>query len=329
LVFYNVENLTDPSDDPVKDDDAFTPGGEMHWTPQRLERKAFGIFRVLSHIGAGELPAIVCLAEVENRWVLQYLVSHTPLSAGNYRIVHQDAPDRRGMDVALLLRSAGPQYLGARFIRVSLSGAQNPATRDILYARFRAPSGDTLHLFVNHWPSRSGGTALTEPLRLQAASVLHHHTDSIFDRNPAASVVVTGDFNYGPEQKSLREVLGAVALPYLGRQGSPGGRDTSSEPTALALPQLYNLMLPCPEPGTYKYQGIWECIDQIILSGSMLVKDNGWTADPEGARVFHPEYLLEEDKQFMGKKPFRSYTGPRYHGGYSDHLPVYMDITAR
>ena len=179
VAFYNVENLFDTQDDSLKQDDEFLPYGVRGWTPSRLQTKYQRIYKVIAGIDPSwQPPALVALAEVENRNVLKGLLRHTPLHRKGYAIVHEESPDTRGIDVALLYDPAQFQYLDHEAIPVDLSPLSDRPTRDILYVRGRLFGTDTLHCFINHWPSRYRGVMSSAPLRWRAASVLkkaHSH----------------------------------------------------------------------------------------------------------------------------------------------------------
>ncbi|MDR1156010.1 MAG: hypothetical protein LBL04_14985 [Bacteroidales bacterium] len=308
LMFYNVENFFDTVDDPTTSDNEFTPEGAFHWTPSRYINKRNHIFRVIAHVGEWDPPALVGLCEVENRGVVDDLVKNTPLAKYPYRVVHKESPDQRGIDVALLYRSDYLKCIGQQFIRVNFADNRK-RTRDILYATLSTTKGDTLHVFVNHWPSRSNGQRQSEQGRILAASLVRHKVDSVFSRNPLANIVITGDLNDGPTDKSLLSGLRAL-------------NDTAqAKPSA-----LFNLSA-CKmkeQTGTIKYQGRWSVFDQIIVSGGLL--RGSLRTEASRCLIFRADYLLEPDRRYQGVKPFRMYVGPRYNKGFSDHLPVYLDI---
>jgi endonuclease/exonuclease/phosphatase family metal-dependent hydrolase len=308
LMFYNVENFFDTVDDPTTNDNEFTPDGSLHWTQSRYIDKRNNIYRVIVNVGEWDPPALVGLCEIENRGVLNNLVKNTPLAKYPYRIVHKESPDQRGIDVALLYRGDYLKCTGQQFIRVGFADNRK-RTRDILYATLSSTKGDTLHVFVNHWPSRSGGQRQSEPGRILAASLVRHKVDSIFNRNPLANIVVTGDFNDGPLNKSL--VSGLRAL-----------NDTAqAKPSALFNLSTFKMK---EQTGTIKYQGKWSVFDQVIVSGGLL--RGSLRTDVSRYLIFRADYLFEPDKRYQGIKPFRTYVGPKYNRGFSDHLPVYLDI---
>jgi len=307
-MFYNVENFFDTEDDPATNDNDFTPDGRMHWTKSRYIEKRNNIFRVIAHVGEWDPPALIGLCEIENRKVLNDLIKNTPLEKYPYGIVHRDSPDPRGIDVALLYRGDYLKCVGQQFIRVRLVGNRSH-TRDILYATFCTAKSDTLHVFVNHWTSRVGSVRQTEQGRMLAASLVRQKVDSIFCRNVLAKIVVTGDMNDNPTDKSL--ISGLQALT-----------DTvHAKPSALFNLSAYKMK---ESTGTIKYQGRWSVFDQIIVSGGLL--RGSLRTDVSRSHIFRTDYLFEPDKRYQGVQPFRTYIGPRYNKGFSDHLPVYLDL---
>ncbi|RLD54395.1 MAG: endonuclease [Bacteroidetes bacterium] len=312
VVFYNVENLFDVYDDTLKRDNEFTPEGMRHWNNKKFYTKLNQIYRIVISIGEWDPPAVVGLCEIENRFVLNKLVYDTPLKNIDYKIVHQESPDRRGIDVGLLYRPDKMQPVSHQAILIRFPFDTASRTRDILYVKSLVNEKDTVHFYVNHWPSKYGGFMATEPKRAFVASVLKKHTDSILRVNPHANIVVMGDFNDTPGDNSVLKEL-----------------DAHPDTIGLKNIDLYNLMYPLHDDwkmGTNKYQGEWSAIDQFIVSGGMVKGVTGVRISPEGAKVFRPDYLIEKDMKFMGTKPFRTYGGAKYLGGYSDHFPIYLDL---
>jgi hypothetical protein len=308
-MFYNVENLFDTINDPAKIDEEFLPGGNRHWTRGRFFQKIKHISQVVIAAGEGDYPIIIGLAEIENQSVLESLLFHTPLGKLDYQIVHKESPDSRGIDVAFLYRKS--KFKPLFYNAIPIANPKDPEfkTRDILYVKGLIGK-DTLHFFVNHWPSKYGGIGATKPLRALAAKTLRSKTDSLFLLNKRSNIIIMGDFNDSPADVSIKEVLGA-------------------QPPAEIITDktLYNLAQPLAKKGkgTNKYQGKWNMIDQIIVSGNLLTVKKMSTS-PELFQVFSPGFLLEKDETNLGKKPFRTYNGFKYHGGFSDHLPVVIDL---
>lgn len=310
VMFYNVENLFDPFDDSLTRDDEFTPTGQRYWTWSKMEAKINGIYKVIMAVGELDPPVLVGMCEVENGFVLHKLVSDTPLSKFEYRVIHRESPDPRGIDVALLYRPDRFRVQEREFIPVLFPDDSARKTREILYVRGMLGS-DTLHVFVNHWPSKYGGELESESGRFAAANTLKRKVDSIKVFYPDARILIMGDLNDEPESAPVVEGLGACE------------RDIPNCPSG-----LINIaaILKNRGFGSYKYQGVWGIIDQIIVSQSLLNGKHGLFTSPQKAAVFESDQLLEPDKQYSGKRPFRTFIGYRYHGGYSDHLPVYIDL---
>lgn len=308
--FYNVENLFDTEDDPAINDDEFTPGSKKEWTPERYQIKLDHLAKVVDGMG---YPALLGLAEVENAVVLKDFCEKTSLAAHGYNFVHFDSPDERGIDVALLFQKKYFTVLHAEPLRIDFpaevaKGDPDPATRDILFVEGTLPDGDTLRLLVVHAPSRSGGQKETEPERIFVAEKLRSKSDEIFAKNPNANIVLMGDFNDETTDPSIAETLGA--LPVNGA-ASPG--------------KLYNCFskLDAEGLGTYNYRGNWNMLDQIILSGNLIDRKNGLRF--RDASIFRQEWMMYEDRKY-GPTPSRTYGGNHYFGGYSDHLPVVVNL---
>ena len=185
-------------------------------------------------------------------------------------------------------------------------------TRDILYVKGVIANTDTIHFFVNHWPSRYGGYLATKPKREFVAGVLRTKVDSIFQTDIQAKILIMGDFNDDPDDESVLKVLNA-----------------KSDTAGLQNTDLFNLMFIYEKKwksGTLKYQGNWNVFDQLIISEALFSGVSGLKISDEGAKIFNPDFLFEEDKKHLGVKPFRTYSGPKYQDGFSDHLPVYLDL---
>ncbi len=307
VAFYNTENLFDTIDDPAIDDKDFLPTSTIAWTAERYRVKLNHIARALAGIDSVNLPAVIGLAEVENIGVLSQLAATGSLKRGNYGCILEEGSDPRGIDVALLYRKDIMKNLGHK----AFPSASSFKTRNILYVRLSSAKKDTFHVFVNHWKSRSGGQEKTEPQRIENARMLKHLTDSILASNPRANVVIMGDLNDEPANKSISETL--AALP-------PSG---TINPTS-----LYDLMYDRFKngEGTLYYKD-WDLFDQIIVSGNMLMSGKKRVAlvKPPYAYIFKPDWLLYK-KANGTASPNRTAGSTEYFGGYSDHLPVYMVV---
>lgn len=302
IAFYNVENLFDTADDPIKKDEEFTPEGSKKWDQKRYEKKLDDLAKVLSSIDSIKLPAIIGFCEVENRKVVEDLVQTGKLAKANYKIAHIESPDIRGIDVALAYQNKQFKFVSQEAIPINFEDAPDYKTRDILHVTGELKGEDT-HIFVNHWPSRIGGLEQSEPRRTFVASVLKTKVDEILAEDPSANIIIMGDMNDEPDNKSLFETLAAK---------SPG---TNSE--------LINLMLPLDKEnkGTYNYRNNWNMLDNLVVSKSLLDEKGLDVVGKEG-HIFRKEWM-----EFKNPKgdiyPDRTYGGPNYYGGISDHFPVY------
>ena len=303
LLFYNVENYFDCVDDSLTNDNDFLPDAPKHWTWKRYTTKRQNIARVIAAVGKGVPPVLVGLCEVENATVLNELVRYQPLSAYQYKTIHYESPDARGIDVALLYQSKWFTPLKSEPIRVCFQEAG--CSRDILYVKGLLAGTDTLHVMVCHAPSRRGGKQ-ADRRRMQAMQWVKNVVDSVLQQSPLARVVLMGDFNDTPLDDSILQGLGAV----------PVWQATDSCSWVNIMPQ---------QGGTYKYKGEWSLFDQFIVSSGLLQGD-GWVVENKTGYIFQDDFLLEADATYMGCKPYRTYLGPRYVGGYSDHLPIYLRL---
>ncbi len=305
ILFYNLENLFDTYDDPLTEDDEFTPGGAKRWNNFRYQKKLLDLSKVIIASGTWSPPDIIGFCEVENFQVLMDLINKTPLKSFNYQIIHENSPDARGIDVALLYRPQFIKKLSHKAIRIETGATWK--TRDILASTMVVNMRDTIHFFVNHWPSRIGGKERTENKRVLVARTLKHNVDSLFSVNKSSKIVVMGDFNDEPADRSLLEILKANTL-----MNNPLDN------------LLYNLSFPDLKAGlgTLVFKEInhtWFLFDQIIVSGS-LIKDEGLMLKERKSTIFSQPWLLRDGK------PYRTYQGPVYKGGFSDHLPVFIDL---
>jgi predicted extracellular nuclease len=307
-MFFNTENYFDTFDDSKTLDDDFTPTGSYHWSWGKFLAKRDALAKIIIAVGEGTMPSIIGLCEIENRFVLNQLVIETPLAKFDYRIVHRDSPDSRGIDVALLYNPLEFKLLYQNFYEIS----KKFKTREILYAKGILGATDTLHVFVNHFPSKRGGAKTSEPRRVAAALELKRLCDSVRNTNENANILIMGDFNDTPNSDVISKTLYA--------------KDNFNE---ISKSDLYNLAVPLMKKGegTIKYQGVWEFIDLMFVSGNMLNNTNKIYCSQTDFKIFNVPYLLEKDNAFVGNKPKRTYIGMKYNGGISDHLPVYLQLT--
>lgn len=304
---YNVENLFDCRHDSLKNDSEFMPDSPRGWNYSKFREKVENIARVILSASRENVPDIIGLCEVENEFCAKTLVRYSQLKEAGYEYIITDSPDERGIDVLLLYQPYTFRLLDKRFIHVPTASIGGRPTRDILHASGRIVTGDTLDVFLVHFPSRSGGWRKTEKFRLMAAGILKSAADSVMSIRSNPNVIIMGDFNDYPHNKSISSVLKAS------RPGKVIERNA-----------LYNLM-DGKEGGTYRYRGQWGILDQMIVSGSLLGEGSIRT-DYSKASIIDFPFLLEEDDKYGGVTPFRMYNGMRYKGGYSDHLPILLEF---
>lgn len=311
LMFYNLENFFDTKDDTLSSDENYTPEGELHWTYKRFEQKKQNISKVIMAAGGWKMPDLLVFCEIENRYAIDKLLIDTPLKKTPYKVIHKDSPDHRGIDVAMIYNSESFYPLDYKYYPLEYK-EEAIATREILYVSGIVNGADTLHIFGNHWPSRYSGVLETQELRIAAASLLKGKIEELFRLFVNPKIIIVGDFNENPTDGAITSVLQAEAL----------GETIENE-------RLYNLSTAWAKPnnGTLKYQSQWYVFDQILVSGTLLLPGQNLQTKPSDARIVSLPFLLEDDKKFGGKKPFRTYNGFNYQGGFSDHLPVLIKLT--
>jgi Endonuclease/Exonuclease/phosphatase family len=307
LVFYNTENLFDWKNDSLVNDGEFTPEGQRHWTYNRFQKKINNLAKVLLAAGEWGAPDIVGVCEVENRDVLERLIRDTPLKSTPYKIIHKESPDARGIDVALIYNSKTFNPVFYDYYPILNPDGSVRKTREILHVAGTFGKSDTIHIFINHWPSRYGGLMESVSKRSETASVLRSKIEEVLHRNPNSKIVILGDFNDQPGDESIRKVLKA----------NPVISDIQKH-------ELYNLSSDWKDrgTGTLKYRTQWFVFDQIIVTGTLLKSKTGISCKKDGAAIVAPGFLFQEDERYGGKKPFRTYNGMEYAGGFADHLPV-------
>jgi len=308
---YNVENFFDCVDDSLTNDSEFLPGGMRGWNYAKYQKKQANIAKVIAAMGGWDTPALVGLCEIESEKCLFDLTHYSGLKNLRYKFLHHESPDPRGIDVALLYQPYLFKPIHDQAIRINYPGAPNNKTRDILFASGIIPTGDTLHVFVCHFPSRLGGELESEEKRMFVASVVRSKVDSLFAATAHPNIIIMGDFNDFPTNTSILD--GLKAKPLTDTISSHG---------------LYNLMykLHTEGKGTNKHEGDWGALDQMIVSGNLLNRNSRLSTKQSDAHIMNADFLLEDDKKYLGKQPFRTYVGFIYQGGYSDHLPIYTDF---
>lgn len=317
--FYNLENLYDTEDDLTKDDNEFLPKSDKQYTPAVYADKLTRLATVIAAMGSlyepviKDGPALLGVAEVENKRVLEDLVARPELAAKKMRIVHFESPDIRGIDVALLYDPKYFKVLNAAPIRVMLPGGskESSATRDILWV-YGQLDGEPIHVYVNHWPSRRGGEAVSAPARMAAATTLRKHLDSLLAKGFKDKYIIMGDLNDDPKDRSITKGLNA------------NGDEWTSDSTS-----LYNPWVKTHKKGigTLAYQDAWNLFDQIIISRNWLNKEQQGFAFFKNYIHTQP-FMREETGRYKGY-PKRTWSGDEYNYGYSDHFPTYLVLLKR
>jgi hypothetical protein len=301
IMFYNVENFFDVTDDSLKEDNEFLPNGLMRWNSNRYYKKQNSLYKTIIAAGEWNPPAIIAFCEVEHRQILEDLCYKSYLTKFHYDIIHEESPDRRGIDVCLIFRKDLVKLIHYEYLIPN--NGQFFTSRSVLYSEFGI-GDDTIHLFVNHWPSRRGGILAGDEIRHNIASMIRVKVDSITGRCRNSKIIITGDLNCSPDDEIIREFLASDLINLSDSLNSKG-------------------------IGSYRYAGNWEMIDQAIVSRSLLSPMNGISTKPGFLRVFKPDFLLQKDSKYPGLSPFPTYRGYKYAGGYSDHLPILLDLIVR
>ncbi|MFN8310307.1 MAG: endonuclease/exonuclease/phosphatase [Chitinophagales bacterium] len=312
--FYNLENFYDTIDQPFVDDAEFLPKSERHYNTEVYRDKVGRLAEVLSGIGKDITPdGLSCfgVAEIENDNVLNDLVAHPKLKPSNFKIVHYDSPDSRGVDVAFLYNPKYMTVLQSRPLHVTLPVERGDSfphqTRDVLWVTVRYMLSDTIHIFVNHWPSRRGGEEASRPLREIAAGVSRKIIDSLMVLNPETKAVVMGDLNDDPSNTSCAKIIGAKADK---EKVQPGG--------------MFNPFWNYYKKGigTLAYNDSWDLFDQIMISHGFLPKEQNGVFYQK-ALIYNRDFMVQKTGKFKGY-PLRTWDGNIYNHGYSDHFPTYI-----
>jgi predicted extracellular nuclease len=303
LMWYNVENLFDTLNDLSKNDDDFTPSGKLNWNSFKYQSKINNIARVIKS-QSKELPDFLGFCEIENKRVLEDLFK-TVSPLNDYIIVHYDSPDERGIDVGFAFNKKRWVLLNSKPISVHFNSQPDDKTRDLLYVQSKSIDNlDTINFMLVHFPSKQGGTMVSQAKRIQAAEICSQSMKSVgVDKH----WIVMGDFNDQPWDVSLSKSLNAHSL-------------NSKQET-----HLYNLMWNSNKGlGSYNYQGKWEKLDQFIVSNSLINKYL-INKNSNSVSLYKPDWLLKQTKK--GKLvPFRNYEGTEWKNGFSDHLPIVLKL---
>jgi predicted extracellular nuclease len=301
--YWNVENLFDTEDDPAVDgDEEFTPRGEKKWNDEKLKQKTKNLTRVITAMNSQRGTDLLGLGEIENLHAVEMVVKELATLNRQYKIIHHDSPSGRGIDCAIIYDGAKFNLLDAQFHQVLET---TKPTREIVEAKLSTSSGSVIHVFANHWPSRAN----PESDRLKAAETLRKRIDVILNTDPAADLIIMGDLNDFPDNKSVKEALNTTEHLH----------DATGN-------VLFNTMWPLfrtQDKGSYVYKNKWQVLDQIIVSPGMLDRHAfAWKPDSSESVIVTKDQLFDPDGEAI-PRPNRTYSGNAYHkSGYSDHLPV-------
>lgn len=309
--FYNVENLYDTLNDVWKNDEEFTPSGKNAWTGDRYRTKLDHLAKVISEMATDVTPdglAILGLCEIENKNVVEDLIKNPLLKKRNYKVVHIEGPDARGVDPSFIYNPSYFKVTKAVSYHVTLPTDSSHKTRDILVVS-GSFGGEPLTVLVNHWPSRRGGEMASRPNRNEAARVARHIADSVTKNNPLAKIAIMGDLNDDPVNECVKKII-----------------RTYDDIHAPKEDEYFNPMekIHSEGIGTLAWQDSWNLFDQIIINKPFIPGDFS-TWNYYTVRVFNKAYLKSDFGNFKGY-PFRTYSGAAYTAGYSDHFPVYIVI---
>ena len=299
VVFYNVENLFDTTNNTATKDDEFTEDGSRHWTNYKYWQKVKKISKTLRIIGEWNAPSIIGLAEIENDTVLKNLVYSDPLKKYNYKILHRDSPDRRGIDTAILYREDRFFPLSTSFYHLKDNEGKLIRSREIIHSLGIIKGGDSLHIFVVHFPSRYGGYKISEPKRIMAVTQLLSIIDSVNISFNNPKIIVMGDFNDTPNNNSIIRLNNSNKIKLLNNKDF-----------------------------THKYQSKWSKLDHFFVSKNLLDTANTVFTD-KYHNSFMPNFIIMRDEKHLGIKPYRTFIGFKYIGGFSDHLPIFIDLTIK
>ena len=315
VAFYNLENLFDIYDDPEIHDNEFTPEGVKQWTEHKYQKKLANMERVLFDMAAvqREYPVVIGVSEIENRTVLEDLISQPKLKGANYRICHYDSPDARGVDVAFLYRADVFKMEGSDNIKLKVEELPNFRTRDLV-VMWGTIEGEPFYFLVSHWPSRLGGKEASQFKRDACAKQIREIKDSLLVQNPATKVIVMGDFNDDATDASLVKTMGAK------------GKVKELESGDFFNPYYQMLRAGL---GTLAYQDAWNLFDNICVTENLVNAEEGKLRLIKGKKfygnIFSRPYMLQQEGQYKGY-PLRTFVTNNFQNGFSDHLPVYIYI---
>jgi len=318
VVFYNFENLFDTINEPGALDEEFTPEGPKKWNSAKYTRKIGNLERVLFDIAAEDkdYPVVIGVSEIENRSVMEDVIAQPKLAPGNYRIVHYDSPDARGVDVAFYYRPDVFKLEGSAAIPFKMPELPNFRTRDFV-TMWGTMENEPFFFLVSHWPSRLGGKEASSPKREAAGRAIRMIKDSVLKNNPSTKVVIMGDLNDDATDKSIvdPDCLGAKA-----------------KVKDLQAGDFYNPFIDVLKAGmgTLAYQDSWNLFDNIIVSENLVNDKEGLRLKKsDGSKyngyIFRRPYMVQQSGQYRGY-PLRTFVGTNFQDGFSDHFPVYIYI---
>jgi predicted extracellular nuclease len=310
VAFYNCENFFDTKDDPNKNDDEFLPESPLKWDETRFMNKLTKVAQVLDSTVAGDgLPELVGLVEIENKEVLEELVSKSQFKTKSYGVISTDSPDERSIDVGLLFDKAVFSLVDFKELNATNSALGDYKTRNVLFATLKATNGDVIYVFVNHWPSRREGEKESEPRRIFAAEQVRNKINELQKKNPKSKVIVMGDFNDHPDNNSILNTLKATDKP----------KDKGD---------LYNAFktLDAAKQGTHYYDKEWRVLDQIMVSQAFIGAKKGYKFNTKNAHILRKDFVMFKNTKTGEEKPNRTYSGEKYYNGYSDHLSIYITL---
>lgn len=322
--FYNLENLFDTYDDPAKNDAEFLPDGANQWTEVKYQKKLHNMATVIKSMAQtnGRFHTLLGVSEVENRLVLEDLVSQPEIAAANYQIVHYDGPDMRGVDVALLYRPDNFEFIDSESIPFDFNSSRIEfamdgtdrvkfKTRDILMVHGLL-DGEEFAVYVAHLPSRIGGKGWD--LRSRGAEIIYEHACTMMEKHPGIKIIVMGDMNDNPTDRSMTEFMHGKENPQ------DVGKSDFFSPFLSMLKAGY---------GSLAYQGTWNIYDIIMVNEALLnAPDGGLKIRPVGKKgfygvVYKKQFMITQTGQYKGT-PFRTFSNGSFIGGYSDHFPTYI-----
>lgn len=308
IVFYNVENFFDTIKDPVGHDEEFLPSAKTKWNTHKYQVKLEHISKVIAALFDSIQPIAVGLCEVETHGVLEDLIAQPALQKFNFGIIHHDSPDERGIDVALLYNKDVIEEVFDAFLRVRFTFDTVDKTRDIVYFKGYMTEQFPIYFFVNHWTSRRKANGDSEKKRVTEAMLLKAKIEDIYNGEPFARIVIMGDMNDNPDDKSVEYLCS-------GRYKYPLSENLVN---MMKLPQSRHEY-------TIKYHDQNDVFDQFIVSKNLLTSESPYYVKGFAAHIFKPLWILYDNPKY-GLVPSRTWLGDFWVGGYSDHLPIYMDI---